>query len=158
MRREFHPMLLEEMRKNKKIVLLTGDLGYKMWDTIAAEFPDRFFNMGASESLMAGAAVGCALNGYIPIVYSITPFALWRSAETWRIYLNYEQIPCKILAAGRDREYSEDGITHDGTDAKRFLAALPGIKSYFPDTVKSLEKILPDFLYNEKPSFLSLNR
>ena len=58
------------MAKNDDLVLLTGDLGYGLWDRIRLDYSDRFCNFGSSEQLMVGAAVGMAMEGKIPIVYS----------------------------------------------------------------------------------------
>ena len=49
MRKQFAEILHNEMGKNKNIVLLTGDLGYGLWDKIKIDFPDRFINVGSSE-------------------------------------------------------------------------------------------------------------
>ena len=38
MRQEFAKILHSEMGKNKNIVLLTGDLGYGLWDKIKLDF------------------------------------------------------------------------------------------------------------------------
>ena len=76
MRKEFALMLHSEMAANENIYLLTGDLGYGLWDKIKIDYPDRFINFLSSEQLMLGAASGMALEGKIPVVYSITPFLL----------------------------------------------------------------------------------
>ena len=74
MRRQFVSYLIDEMRKNDRILLLTGDLGYGLFDDLKQEFPDRFTNVGSCEQLMIGMAVGLSYEGWIPICYSITPF------------------------------------------------------------------------------------
>ena len=78
MRKDLAKLLLEEMRVNEDVYLITGDLGYGLWDGIRDTFPDRFFNVGSSEMVMMGTAIGLAMEGKIPFVYSITPFALYR--------------------------------------------------------------------------------
>ena len=45
MRKEFASFLHSEMAVNEKIYLLTGDLGYGLWDKIKIDFPDRFKNV-----------------------------------------------------------------------------------------------------------------
>ena len=60
------------MGKNEKIYLLTGDLGYGLWDRIKIDFPDRFCNVGSSEQLMMGMAAGLAASGKIPLRFYYT--------------------------------------------------------------------------------------
>ena len=86
MRKHFASLLHEEMSKNKDIYLITGDLGYGLWDKIRDDYPDRFFNVGSSEMAMMGMGIGLAMEGKIPFVYSITPFAIYRPFEMIRNY------------------------------------------------------------------------
>ena len=74
MRRTFRDQLTLEMRSNKKISLLVGDVGYGLFDSLREEFPNRVINPGASEQLMMGMAVGMCMENIIPVVYTITPF------------------------------------------------------------------------------------
>ena len=48
MRRRFQELLTEEMRKNEDIVLLVGDVGYKVFDHLREDYPDRVINPGAA--------------------------------------------------------------------------------------------------------------
>ena len=85
MRKEFAKILHQEMSSNEDIVVLTGDLGYGLWDKIRIDYPDRFWNVGSSEQLMMGMASGFAMEGKIPVVYSITPFLLYQMYIIYRV-------------------------------------------------------------------------
>lgn len=100
MRKLLADLLLKEMEINPDIYLITGDLGYGLWDKIRDKFKDRFYNVGSSEMVMMGMGIGLAMDGKIPFVYSITPFALYRPFEMIRNYMNHESIPVKILGGG----------------------------------------------------------
>lgn len=157
-RREFHPLLLEFMRQDPRIIVLLGDLGFGMFDAIMREFPDRCINVGAREQAMLGAAVGLALMGKIPIVFSITPFAIKRPFEWLDNYLNREGIPVKILGGGRDGDYAEDGYTHDAHADEWWLESLGGIRGFWPEEIAGGEWMTREWLYNGKPSYLNLRR
>ena len=58
MRKLFSQLLHKEMSRDEKIVLITGDLGYGLWDRIRIDYSDRFYNVGSSEQLMVGMACG----------------------------------------------------------------------------------------------------
>jgi transketolase len=98
-------MLFNEMVVNEDIYLITGDLGYGLWDAIRDAYPQRFYNVGSSEMAMMGMGVGLAMEGKIPYVYSITPFAIYRPFEMIRNYLDHEEIPVNVIGGGRDRDY-----------------------------------------------------
>ena len=150
MRKEFATFLHKEMSYNDNIVLLTGDLGYGLWDRIKIDYPDRFYNVMSSEQLMVGAAVGLAMENLIPIVYSITPFVLYRPFELLRNYLDHENIPVKLVGGGRDRDYGYLGFSHWAEEDIKILSTLPDIKLYKPEN--PTESIYQDFLYNYKLS------
>ncbi len=157
-RASFAASLHKKMLKNKKIWVITGDLGYGMWDKIRDDFPDRFINAGASEQSMIGIAVGLAIEGKIPFVYSITTFLLYRPFETIRNYINYEKIPVKLVGAGRDKNYLHDGISHWPLEDKEILKVLTNIEARWPDDVKEIPSIVKEMVKNDKPWYINLRR
>ena len=76
MRREFADELYKIMSKDENVYLIVGDVGYGLFDKLKEEFPERYINPGAAEQLIVGMAAGLAMEGKIPIIYSITPFIL----------------------------------------------------------------------------------
>ncbi len=158
MRQRFFQLLYEQMKDKSGIFLLVGDLGFGGADKIRDELPEQFYNVGASEFSMMGIACGLAMTGKTPFVYSITPFVLARPYEILRNYVNYENIPIKIVGSGRDKDYEHDGISHDASDAKNVLDTLPNIVQYWPETTEEMEKNLIEMIDNDKPGFLSLRR
>ena len=81
MRKIFINKLVKEASKNKKIILIVGDLGYGVVEPFKNKFPDRFFNAGVAEQNMAGLASGLALKGFHVFIYSIANFSTFRCAE-----------------------------------------------------------------------------
>ena len=158
MRRQFHPMLLKYMRDNPRIWLITADLGYKMFDQIQTEFPDRFVNTGAAEQTMIGTAVGLADEGLIPVCYSITPFLLWTPAAWLRNYVNHERVSVKLVGGGRGTDYLHDGHTHDASDDKAFLSLLPNIRGFWPESLDDLDWSIQEWLFCQGPAYLNLKR
>ena len=161
MRRDFHPLLLDHMRRDDRIWLVTPDLGYKMLDQCFAEFPSRCVNVGAAEQLAFGVAVGLAEEGKIPIVYSITPFLLYRAAEWIRNYLDHENVGVKLLAAGRFENgkecYEHDGFTHHAKGDREFLALFPRVRCYWPQDLTELKTQAEEWL-KPGPAYLNLRR
>lgn len=146
------------MDQNDKIISLTGDLGYGGFDKIISDFPDRFFNCQAAELSMMGVACGLALEGKIPVVYSIGTFLIYRPFEIIRTYINHENMPVKLISSGRDKDYEHDGISHWMDDIKQYLDTFKNIKQYWPEKKEEIASILPEMLSNNSPCFLSLKR
>ena len=158
MRRELAKLLFDEMGLNPNIYLITGDLGYGLWDSIRDTYPNRFFNVGSSEMAMMGMAIGLAMEGKIPFVYSITPFAIYRPFEMIRNYINHENIPVKILGGGRDEEYGYLGFSHWASEDIAALNVFENLIKFKPRTQEELENAFKFAINENKPTYINLKK
>lgn len=158
MRKIFAEMLFNEMSTNKDIYLITGDLGYGLWDKIRDTYPDRFYNVGSSEMVMMGMGIGLAMEGKIPYIYSITPFAIYRPFEMIRNYLDHEQIPVNVIGGGRDREYGYLGFSHWSDDDRRIMGVFDNVKTIHPETNEELEEAFKLSTTRTTPLYINLKR
>lgn len=158
MRKQFAELLFEEMAINKDIYVVTGDLGYGLWDKIKDNYSDRFFNVGSSEMAMMGMGVGLAMEGKIPFVYSITPFAIYRPFEMIRNYLDHEQIPVNIVGGGRNQDYGYLGFSHWSEDDVKFMTKFESVKSFWPHTDQDLKEAFKFSLTKERATYINLKR
>ena len=156
MRKQFAEFLHSEMSQNEDIHVITGDLGYGLWDRIKIDYPDRFTNFLSSEQLMVGAACGMTMEGKIPVVYSITPFVLYRPFEWIRNYLNHESIPVKLVGGGRDKDYGYLGFSHWAEEDTQVMSVFKNIQFYKPK--EFTKEVGLDLIYNNQPSYLNLSR
>ena len=159
MRREFFRCLHEEMGKNENIYALTGDLGFGGFNKIMEDYPHRFINCGAAETSMLDIAVGLAMSGKIPFVYSISPFLILRPFETIRIYINNEKIPVILVGSGREPEdYHTEGFSHSSVDLPAFLSLFPNIKKLYPTDKEYIPRIMAELVENPCPSVILLKQ
>ena len=157
MRRLFASELLKYAKNDKNIVIVSFDLGYKMWDSFF-ELSGQFYNVGASEQAGIGIAVGLALLGKKVFCYTITNFLIYRPFEFIRNYIDRECIPVRLIASGRDQDYLEDGITHHSEDAKSIINCFKNIRKYWPETKENIPFIVERLVEQDIPSFVSLKR
>jgi transketolase len=158
MRREFAKHLYTEMHQNENIFVLVGDVGYGMFDNIRDSYPERFFNCGAAEQSMIDIAIGLVMNNKIPIVYTITPFLLFRAFEGIRNYINHESIPVKLIGSGRGNDYEHDGFSHDASDDYIIENNFKNIKVLKPEDKNEIKYLINTLLAINKPFYLNLKR
>lgn len=159
MRKTFANLLTDFMSRESRAYFMTADLGYKFFDQVLADHPNRACNTGAAEQLMLGAAVGLALDGdCIPICYSITPFLLYRPFEIIRNYINYENLPVKLIGSGRNKDYAHDGFSHWAEDDKDVLKLFPNIEVVHPKSPEHLTDVFESLMYLNKPVYINLSR
>ena len=125
MRTAFIDQLIKEARKNDKIFLLVGDLGYNVIEPFANEFPNRFRNVGIAEQNMAGVAAGLAMSGFNVYFYSIGNFPTLRCIEQIRNDIAYHHANVKVVAVGGGYAYGDLGATHHATEALGMLRTIP---------------------------------
>ena len=158
MRGWFEWELHKHMIKCENIWVLTGDLGFGMFDKIKRDFPTRFLNVGAAEQAMVSIAIGLALENKIPIVYSITPFLLYRPFEAIRNYIHYENTPIKLVGSGRARDYLNDGFSHWAEEDHQVMKIFSNIDAYWPEEKEDIPNLLRKILFDKKPTYINLRR
>src|ERR1051326_8581510 len=100
MRDHFVKRLTALAEGDKRIMLLTADLGYNVLNDFEKRFPAQFLNVGVAEQNMTGLATGMALEGLIVFTYSIANFSTLRCLEQIRNDAAYHEANVKIVSVG----------------------------------------------------------
>jgi transketolase len=119
-------------RRDRRIFLLTADLGWSVLEPFAEEFPDRFLNVGVAEQNLAGVATGLAQTGYVPFIYSIANFVSMRCFEQLRNGPVLHHLPVRVVGIGGGYAYGHAGPTHHCLEDLSILRALPGMTVLAP--------------------------
>jgi transketolase len=129
---------------DKRLVLLTGDLGYMVMEPFREKFPDRFINVGVAEQNMIGIATGLAEAGFHPYTYSIATFAALRPFEFIRNGPVMHNLPVRMVGMGMGFEYGHGGPSHYALEDIGVLRTLPGLTVVIPadsgQTATALQK------------------
>ena len=81
MRKAFSQAIVQVAEQDPRIILVTGDLGFQVFDEFCERFGDRYINVGVAEAQMITVAAGLALSGKIVYIYSIINFVTLRCLE-----------------------------------------------------------------------------
>ncbi len=125
MRNAFIQKLMELAEHERDLILLTGDLGFKVLDKFRDKYPKRFFNIGVAEANMASIAAGLALEGKRPFMYSIATFATMRCYEQIRNDICFHKANVKIVSVGGGYSYGPNGPSHHALTDIAIMRALP---------------------------------
>ena len=158
MRTAFLNALSEIARRDPRVVLLTGDLGYLALESFRAEFPDRFYNVGVSEQNMIGVATGLAEAGFIPFAYSIATFAALRPFEFVRNGPVLHRLPVRVVGMGMGFEYGPQGPTHHAVEDVGVMRTLPGLTVVIPADHAQAAAALRATWSSEGPIYFSLGK
>jgi transketolase len=132
MRAEFAAELVALAREDRRVMLLTGDLGFAVLEPFAEEFPDRFVNVGVAEQNMLGVATGLADAGFLPFAYSIATFATMRPYEFLRNGAALHRLPVRLVGMGAGLDYGHNGVTHYALEDVALMRVQPGVSTVAP--------------------------
>jgi len=125
MRSAFSQALVSAAVADKRVLLLTGDHGYALFDDFRKVCPGQYINAGVAEQNMVGVAAGLAKAGFRPFVYGLSAFVPVRVYEQIKLDVCYEQLPVTFIGDGAGVVYSTLGMSHQSTEDVAALRALP---------------------------------
>jgi transketolase len=158
MRNAFIQALTEAAGHDPRIVLLTADLGYKIFDDFARRYPGRFMNVGIAEANMTGVAAGLAMEGRKPFIYSIATFATLRNYEQIRNDLCYHRADVTVVGVGGGYSYGPNGPTHHALEDIGVMRMLPHMTVVCPGDPAETVAAVRAIAAHRGPCYLRLGR
>ncbi len=158
MRNAFAAQLTDLAAHDPSVVLLSGDIGNRMFDDFKRRCPGRFFNCGVAEANMLSVAAGLALSGMRPVVYTITPFITARCLEQIRVDVCYHNAPVLIVGVGGGLSYASLGATHHSCEDIAMLRALPRLQVVCPGDGWEVRAAVKALLRGSQPAYLRLGK
>jgi transketolase len=158
MRNAFADELTRLGDEDPRIVMLSGDIGNRLFDKFKAKHPSRFFNCGVAEANMMGVAAGMAMNGLRPVAYTITPFVTTRCLEQIRTDVCYHEAPVTIVAVGAGLAYSGLGPSHHACEDISFLRSIPNMVVICPGDAFEVRAALRAAMQQDRPVYIRMGK
>ena len=153
MRRRFGKVITELADRDENIIVLVGDIGYRVFDEFREKYPDRFINLGICEQSMIGVSAGMALEGLKPWVYTITPFLIERPFEQVKLDIDQQNVNVKLVGFA---DYSTLGPTHAELNGEKVMQLFTNIMPLFPKDGDETESMVHQAYDKNGPAFISL--
>ena len=153
MRRRFGKVITELADRDESIIVLVGDIGYRVFDEFREKHPDRFINLGICEQSMIGVSAGMALEGLKPWVYTITPFLIERPFEQVKLDIDQQNANVKLVGFA---DYPTLGPSHAELNGEKLMQLFTNITSLFPKNGDETQSIVYEAYEKNGPAFISL--
>jgi transketolase len=157
-RDQFVQALEELATQDRRICLITGDLGFGVLDGFASRRPAQYLNAGVAEQNMTAMATGLALEGRIVFTYSIANFPILRPLEFIRNDAAYHNANVNVVAIGGGFSYGALGISHHATEDLAILRALPGLTVVAPGCTWEVTEAVPALAATPGTTYLRLDK
>jgi len=158
MRTAFIQELMLQARVHPDLFLVVGDLGFSVVEPFAAEFPDRFLNVGVAEQNMTGVAAGLASEGYHVFTYSIANFPTLRCLEQIRNDICYHNLPVTVVAVGAGFAYGNLGYSHHAVQDLGIMRTLPNMTVLSPADPGEASECVQQLAAYPRPSYLRIGK
>jgi transketolase len=156
MRIAFIETITDLAKKDPNIYLVTGDLGFSVFEDFKKRFPKQFINVGVAEQNMIGVSAGLAMTGKRVFVYSISTFATLRPYEQIRNDLSYQNLPVVIVGGGSTFSYSTFGSTHQPLEDLGALRLLPNMAVMATGDPLEVRALLKEAIKAKHPSYIRI--
>jgi len=150
--------IYEIMKKDKKVFVLTNDMGAKGLDDLKLKYPERVINAGISEQNIASVAGGLAKAGNYVFIYGIISHIIFRSLEQIKVDICVPNLPVTIIGVGAGLSYGQDGPTHHGLEDFGITSVLPNLNIYNPSDYTSTYQAVKQCFKEKKPSYIRLDK
>jgi len=159
MRQVFASEMEKHMAENKNIVIIDADLS-KACGTfpLRSKFPDRVFEAGVAEQNMASVAAGMASYGFLPFIFSFTPFASRRIIDQVALSCLYAGQNVKVVGTDPGIAAEFNGGTHMSMEDVGLYRAIPGSVIFEPVDAVQLAAALPQIIDYPKSMYIRLWR
>jgi len=120
--------LLELGAQRPTVVVLDADL-YKSTRTVLFKdaYPNRFIDIGISESDMVSTAAGMAATGLIPYCNSFAMFVTGVCYMPIRTQIAYPSLPVKLIGSSAGLTQGPDGASHQSLEDISLMRGLPNM-------------------------------
>jgi len=132
MREALSTSLVRLAQKDNKLLVLTGDHGYALFDEFRTVCPSQYINAGIAEQNMIGMAAGLARLGFRPFVYGLAAFVPVRVIEQIKLDVAHDELPVVFLGDGAGFVYSHLGTSHQSTEDIACTRAIPNLQVLSP--------------------------
>jgi transketolase len=158
MRNAFADEILKLALADERIVVLSGDIGNRLFDKFKASMPTRFYNCGVAEANMISLAAGLASSGLHPVCYTITPFVTTRCLEQIKLDVCYHNMPVTIVGTGSGLSYAALGSTHHSFEDLAIMRSLPGMNVLAPADAPELRAAMRWAFAQNQPAYLRIGK
>lgn len=154
MRDRMGAVVNELIERDEKTAVILADISTNYFQNALGQYPERVLNVGIMEQTAVSLAAGLALEGFHPIVHSITPFVVERPFEQIKDDFCYQGLGGTFISIGASYDYGTDGMTHHGCGDVAILKTLPRMQVCVPGTAVELETLLRQTYANGSPTYL----
>lgn len=158
LRKAFVEVLSEIAEEDKRLRVLTCDVGFRYLDKFQERHPGRYFNLGVTEQSSMLIATAMALDGLRPVIYSMINFVIFRPLEMLRNGVCYHNAPVIIAGVSGSKGYGLLGFSHNTTKNEEInlIWKFPNLRIRLPWTEDEVKEYIREAMRGNYPLYIRL--
>ena len=149
--------LAELGEKYPNIVVVNADLGItNRSKAFYLKFPERSFDVGIAEQNMVSFASGLAHEGFMPFVFTMSPFLTMRACEQVRTDICYGEYSVRLVGNAAGYASGVSGATHCGLEDVAIMGSMGGMTVVEAADQQQFCQILEASVAHKGPMYLRM--
>ena len=157
MRKQFVKTIEDVVAQDERLVVLLGDIGVFGFRNVFQKYPERIFNIGILEQAMTSLAAGIAKEHLIPVIHTISSFAIERCFEQIKVDFCYQGLGGNIVSVGSTFDYSALGCTHHSYSDIALIRSLSGTQIIYPGMPNEFDILFKQTYQNDRLTYFRLS-
>jgi transketolase len=154
MREQAAATVTELFVADPRVAIILAEISTPYFEDAFSLDSARAVNVGIMEQTMVGVAAGLAMEGFHPVVHTITPFLVERPLEQLKLDFGYQGLGGTFVSAGSSYDYGTSGATHHSPGDAQVLSSIPGMQILIPGTPSEIDLLIRQTYANGHPTYV----
>ena len=137
-----------------RVAVVLAEISTGQFGRALRDHPERAVNVGIMEQTMVGVAAGFAMEGFLPVVHTITPFLVERPLEQIKLDFGYQGLQGTFVSVGGSYDYTSEGFTHHSPGDVQVMLTVPGMEVLAPGTPDELDRLFRAAYADGHPTYV----
>jgi transketolase len=140
--------------RDPRVAVVLAEISLERFAPVFAHDPARAVNVGIMEQTMVGVAAGYALEGFHPVIHTITPFVAERALEQLKLDFGNQELGVLVIGVGGSYDYGSEGTTHHSPGDVQALLTIPATQVLVPGAAAEADRLVRDTYANDRITYL----
>ena len=154
MRAQAIDTVAELFEDDPRVAVVLAEISVERFEPVFAHDPARAVNVGIMEQTMVGVAAGYALEGFHPVIHTITPFVAERALEQLKLDFGHQQLGVLVITVGGSYDYGSEGPTHHSPGDVQALLTIPATEILVPGAAAEADRLVRATYANGRLTYL----
>jgi transketolase len=154
MRAQAIDTVAELFEADPRVAVVLAEISVDRFQPVFAHDLSRAVNVGIMEQTMVGVAAGYALEGFHPVIHTITPFVAERALEQLKLDFGNQELGVLVIGVGGSYDYGSEGTTHHSPGDVQALLTIPATQVLVPGAAAEADRLVRGTYANDRITYL----